>query len=111
MFLRRPGQPLQVPGMLMEAGIEVVVALDELDEVVDVVFSFLLARSRLAALGMQVVMVVEETSYSVTGVAATKTVVVVVGMMVVMGEVALTVEVVVTVEIPRKEEQNGEADG
>lgn len=59
MFLRRLGQPGQVPGILIEAGIEV---SEDVDEVVEVVVTFLLARSRFAAPGIHVVIVVEDTS-------------------------------------------------
>lgn len=45
--------------MLMDAGIEVD---EDLDEVLEVVVTFLLARSRFAALGMHVVIVAEDTS-------------------------------------------------
>jgi len=59
MFLRLLGQPGQVPGMLMDAGIEVD---EDLDEVLEVVVTFLLAGSRFAAFGIHVVIVVEDTS-------------------------------------------------
>lgn len=109
MFFRRPGQPLQVPGILIEAGTE---AVEDADEAIDgVVVAFHLARSRFSAPGMQVVIVVEDTSYSVTVDAVMTTVVVVVGITVVTGEVNCAVEVVVAVWIPRKVEQKGEADG
>jgi hypothetical protein len=101
MFFNSPGQPLQVPGILIEAGIEVV----------EVVVTFLLARSRFAALGIHVVMVAEDTSYTVKVEAVIVTVEVVVGMTVVTGEVNCAVEVVVAVLMPRKVEQKGEADG
>lgn len=57
-FFRRPGQPLQVPGILIEAGIVVDEGVDE----VEVVVAFHLARSRFLAPGMHVVIVVEDTS-------------------------------------------------
>lgn len=111
MFFRRPGQPLQVPGMLIEAGIAVEEDVDEGTDGVEVVVAFHLPRSRFSAPGMHVVIVVEDTSYSVTVDAVMTTVVVVVGITVVTGEVNCAVEVVVAVWIPRKVEQKGEADG
>jgi hypothetical protein len=101
MFFRRPGTPLQVPEMLIEAGIELV----------EVVVTLRPAKSRFAAPGMHVVMVVEVTSYTVEVDAVIVTVEVVVGITVVMGEVNCAVEVVVAVLMPRKVEQKGEADG
>jgi len=62
MFFRLLGQPGQVPGILMDAGIEVDEDLDEVVELVEVVVTFLLARSRFTAFGMHVVIVVEDTS-------------------------------------------------
>lgn len=62
MFFSRPGQPLQVPGILIEAGITVDEDVDEGTDEVEVVVAFHLARSRFSAPGMHVVIVVEDTS-------------------------------------------------
>jgi hypothetical protein len=77
MFFKSPGQPPQVPGILIEAGIEVV----------GVLVAFLFSKSRFAAPGMHVVIVVEDTSYTVRVEAVIVTVEVVVGITVVTGEV------------------------
>jgi len=61
-FLRRLGQPGQVPEILIEAGIVVDEDVDGAVDEDDVVVTFLLARSRFAAPGMHVVIVVEDTS-------------------------------------------------